>query len=258
MKLLCANWKMNLGVAESAVLTERLAELSKTLRASEVWVSCSSAALSFCGAKVLGSKVLVGAQNAFGEEKGAFTGEISAPVLRECGAGFSLVGHSERRHIFGESRELCGKRALGLLQAGIKVIFCVGETLAERQAGDKSTIAVIESQCQSLIAGLEHARGAFQENLQSQLTLAYEPVWAIGTGLAATTAQISEIHAAIANLWKEQCALPCPRILYGGSVNKSNFREIIALESVAGGLIGGASNTFESFSELIAIAEESR
>lgn len=254
MKLLCANWKMNLGISESAKLTAELVGLSKKLNKTEIWVACSSPALYPCGMAAEGSKIEVGAQNAFHQEKGAFTGEISPGMLKEANASFSLIGHSERRVLFAESDETCALRAIGLLKAGIKVIFCIGETLDERQSGDGKTVQVLDAQLKPLLEALIQENEA--KSLVDRLILAYEPVWAIGTGLAATTSQVAEVHAAIPNIWSKYSNLPCPPILYGGSMNKSNCAELLQVPGVAGGLIGGASNTIESFSALVASAEE--
>jgi triosephosphate isomerase len=248
---------MNLGIAESLRLTYQLVELSTHLSKSEIWVACTSPALFVCGEAAKDSKVKIGAQNAFSEEKGAFTGEISPLTLKEAHASFSLIGHSERRILFGKTNEQCAMRALGLLKAGIKVIFCIGETLQERESGEGQTMAVLESQLTPLLMGLEQATDLDTKVLSEQLLLAYEPVWAIGSGLAATSAQIAEVHSAIPQVWSKSSKLACPKILYGGSMNKANCKEILAVPGVAGGLIGGASNTYESFSGLIAASEES-
>lgn len=256
-KLLCANWKMNLGIAESSSLTSKLVELSKNLSKTEIWVACTSPALASCGDAAKGSTVKVGAQNAFPQEKGAFTGEISPLTLKESHADFSLIGHSERRIIIGETKEQAANRALGLLKMGLKVIFCIGETLDERQSGEGQTMATLEAQLIPFLAGLNSNSGIDVTSLSENLILAYEPVWAIGTGLAATTAQIAEVHNAIPQVWAKHSDLACPGILYGGSMNGSNCKEILAVSGVAGGLIGGASNNFESFSQLISISEES-
>lgn len=256
MKLLCANWKMNLGIAESCRLTTQLVELSQGLKKTEVWAACTSPALWLCGEAAKNSKVKIGAQNAYYEEKGAFTGEISPPILKEANASFSLIGHSERRVLFGKTNEACAFRTLGLLKAGIQVIFCIGETLEERQKGEGETVKILESQLKDLLLGLQQLPEQEAKSHTDNLILAYEPVWAIGSGLAATSAQIAEVHAAIPKLWEKYSKNECPRILYGGSLNKSNCKDILAVPNVAGGLIGGASNTFESFSALIQISEE--
>ena len=251
MKLLCANWKMNLGIAESVLLTTQLVELSKKLNKTDVWVTCTSPALYLCGEAAKGSKVKVGAQNAYYAEKGAFTGEISPLTLKEASASFSLVGHSERRVLFGETNETCAVRALGLLKAGIKVIFCIGETLEERQSGEGQTVKVLEEQLGQFLTTLEERAEAEVKSQIQNLVLAYEPVWAIGTGLAATTDQVSEVHAAIPKLWAKYSKHPCPPILYGGSLNKANCAEILAVTGVAGGLIGGASLKSRDFTDII-------
>ncbi len=250
MRILCANWKMNLSIAESCKLSADLSEIAPGLKKTQVWAASNAAALSEC-AKAANKKVKIGAQNTYFESKGAFTGELSPDVLLETGATFSLVGHSERRNIFGESDELCSKRALGLLEKGIEVLFCIGEKLEDREKGLNQTVAIIEKQ----MAGLFETLNAKPE-LASKLILAYEPVWAIGTGLSATTAQIAETHAAIAELWAKYSKIECPKILYGGSVSGANAAEIFAVPLVAGALVGGASNKFETFNALVQISEQ--
>jgi triosephosphate isomerase len=248
MRLLCANWKMNLGLAESAKLAKDLAALDLTK--TQVWAACTTAALSSCAESTHNSQIKIGAQNAYFESKGAFTGELSAGVLLETGASFSLVGHSERRNIFLEDNSLCTKRAIGLLNSGVDVIFCVGEKIEERQLGEDETAKVINSQLNELLQNLPEGSSC------GKLIFAYEPVWAIGTGLSATIQQIEQVHLEIQNIWTKSKSGKCPPILYGGSVSKANAEEILLIPSVAGALVGGASNSFESFNALIQISEK--
>jgi len=169
------------------------------------------------------------------------------PMLEETGASFAITGHSERRHVFGESNDLVSRRTLGLLARGFTVIHCIGEQLEEREAG--RTNDVLQEQLQPILDGMDHSR-------LDKLVIAYEPVWAIGTGKVATNVEIEEAHSFIASLCEKKLAGKCPPILYGGSVKPDNFAGIIRVPRVSGALVGGASIKFESFRDLIAIAEE--
>ncbi len=172
------------------------------------------------------------AQNCAWEDSGAFTGEVSPSQLRDIGVTGTLVGHSERRTIFGESDEICGKRAAKALASGLEVIYCVGETLSEREAG--ITQQVLATQINAFI----HSCGAAVQ-AGGKVMIAYEPVWAIGTGKVATPAQAQEAHGFISILLQSK-SLKLP-ILYGGSVKPDNFAELSSLPDVSGGLVGGAS-----------------
>ena len=193
-----------------------------------------------------GAVVALGAQNMYFESSGAFTGDISGLMLKDVGCCYVILGHSERRHVFGESDELIGQKMVAALGAGLDPILCVGELLEEREAG--KTMSVVERQ---LRAGLAEV-GA---DVIGRVTIAYEPVWAIGTGKTATPDQAQEVHAAIRALIATICdesVAAAMRIQYGGSVKPENAREIFAKPDVDGGLIGGAALKAESF---IAIAE---
>jgi len=191
-----------------------------------------------------GSAVEVGAQSCHWEDKGAFTGEVSASMLRELGVPWAIVGHSERRQYFGETDATAAARARAAQRAGLGVIFCLGETLFEREAGD--TFSVLERQS-TVLAGLDPAR----------LAVAYEPVWAIGTGRNATPEQAQEAHAflrqRLASLLGDEAAEGL-RILYGGSVKADNAAVLLAQTDVDGALVGGASLDVEAFSTIILAA----
>lgn len=258
MALLAANWKMNLGLPEARALAHGTVEIAKSLSKTELWIAPSSPLLSAVIEECRGSRVLVGAQNVFWETSGAFTGEVSAPQLQGLGCSFAIVGHSERRHQFRETIEESAKRGAGALNQGLPIIFCIGETLAERGSGD--TLKVLEAQLRPLLAACNPVASQTKSGAPllavPPLTLAYEPVWAIGTGKAASLNDIAEAHAFLARFWKEHGrGTPAPRILYGGSVSPENFASILSVPEVAGALVGKASLQQESFAKLAAIAE---
>jgi triosephosphate isomerase (TIM) len=242
---IAGNWKMNLdrksAHALASALRERVgqrADLDLALFPPFVYLDEVARALA-------GSKIQLGAQNCCDEAKGAFTGEISAGMVLDVGASWVLLGHSERRHLYGESDGLIQAKVQAALNAGLKVMLCVGETLAEREA--KRTESVIGSQLQ---AGL---KGVVASEL-GRIAIAYEPVWAIGTGVNATTAQASQAHAylrgVLAGLYQEAAAARM-QILYGGSVKASIARELLAAPDVDGCLVGGASLETQSFLGII-------
>src|SRR5213593_2894196 len=223
--LIAGNWKMYKGPAEAAefcaVLRGRLAGLEGV----DVAVCPPFVSLGAAVQALAGTEIAVAAQNVHWEAEGAFTGEVSAPMLRELGVYGAIVGHSERRQLFGETDEMVARRAATALETGIWVIACVGETEDERERGD--TESVLSRQLSVL---REH----------DQLVVAYEPVWAIGTGKTATPEQAQEAHAFIRG------RLDVP-ILYGGSVKPENAAELLAQPDVDGALVGGASLDVESF-----------
>ena len=195
-----------------------------------------------------GSTIKLGAQNMHHEASGAFTGEVSAPMLRALFATHVILGHSERRALFGETDALVNKKVLAALKNQLRPILCVGETLAEREAG--STLKVVQTQ---LEAGLE----GISKDLAATVVIAYEPVWAIGTGKVATTEQAQEVHAFIRGLLTKlftDVVAQKVRILYGGSMKPSNAPELLAQKDIDGGLIGGASLEARSFTELVTAA----
>ena len=238
---------MNLGIKDSRGLGQGLAELSKSLKKSELWVAPSAMALAAVAETVKGTTVQCGAQNVYWEKKGAFTGELSLDMIKEAGCSFAIVGHSERRHIFGESNEMVGKRVMGCLAANFQVVFCIGEKLDEREAG--KTVAVLQAQLDPVLKTIK------AEQVKN-VVIAYEPVWAIGTGKVATLTEVADAHSAIHNYWTSKIGGECPAILYGGSVAPDNFQGIITTKLVAGCLIGGASLVLDKMKTMADIAEK--
>ncbi len=241
--LIAGNWKMHKTVAETteyleALLTENLPET--------IDIVCCPSFVSLPSAVMIatGSSVGIGAQSVHWESEGAFTAEIAPSMLTEIGVDWVIVGHSERRTLFAETDETALGRARAAQAAGLQVIYCIGESLAERDAGE--TFAVLERQTSAL--------GALDPN---HLVLAYEPVWAIGTGRNATPAQAQEAHAFLrvqmASIFSGEAAAEL-RILYGGSLKPANAAELLPLADVDGGLIGGASLDVSSFSAIIRAA----
>lgn len=216
---------MNLSAAEADALTALSADLACNFR-GELWLAPPFPWLERVCQRAKNTKLKIGAQNVCWAENGAFTGEASVSMLRELGASFAIVGHSERRHITGESQMLCRKRCSFALSCGFGVIFCVGETQAEREAG--KTVSVITAQ----LKGLNLA--------DEQIIIAYEPVWAIGTGVVATSEQIEETVSEIVRIANDQSP-KTPKILYGGSVNPDNIGNILKIKNISGALVGGAS-----------------
>jgi triosephosphate isomerase len=243
--LIAGNWKMHKTVAETTAYLEAL--ISEGVPDS-VDVVCCPTYVSLPAATMIatGSKVGIGAQNVHWESNGAFTAEVSAEMLIELGVQWVIVGHSERRTLFAETDETALSRARAAQAAGLDVIYCIGETLEERDAGD--TFAVLERQTAAL--------GALDAG---RLVLAYEPVWAIGTGRNATPTQAQEAHAFLrvrmASVF-DGGAADGLRILYGGSLKPANANELLPLADVDGGLIGGASLDVASFSAIIRAAAD--
>jgi triosephosphate isomerase len=195
-----------------------------------------------------GSEVRLGAQNLHAEASGAFTGEVSAPMLRAIFATHVILGHSERRTLFGETDEGVNRKTLAALKHQLRPIVCVGETLAEREAG--TTLKVVQTQLERGLEGVSREQAA-------SVIVAYEPVWAIGTGKVATTEQAQEVHAFIRGLLVKlfgDAVAQRIRILYGGSMKPANAPELLAQKDIDGGLIGGASLEARSFLELVAAA----
>ena len=238
--LIAANWKMHGTVASIEAYLETLIERVGP-DGPEVVVCPPFTLLPAALLIASGSEVAVGAQNCHWGDAGPFTGEVAAPMLAELGAQWVIVGHSERRQHFGETDETAAARAKAAQRAGLSVIFCLGETLEQRDAGE--TLAVLERQSAAL-AGLDPAL----------LAVAYEPVWAIGTGRNATPAQAQEAHAALRRRAGELLgdeAAGTLRILYGGSVKPDNALSLLAQPDVDGALVGGASLDVEGFCAII-------
>jgi len=244
------NWKMNTDLASGSDLARGVSDAVGTDGGVEVLVFppfCSLAAIG----QILRdrhSAVKLGAQDVWHEPNGAFTGEVSIDMLKDCGVDAVLVGHSERRHVIGESDDLIAKKTKAVLDAGLVCVLCVGEKLEEREAGE--TDAVNERQLKSALAGIEAGQ-------LDRLVIAYEPVWAIGTGKTATPEDAQQAHAAargvLAQLFGEAEAGKI-RIQYGGSMKPGNAADLMAQPDIDGGLIGGASLKSEDFAAIVAAA----
>jgi len=233
--LIAGNWKMYKGQAETAEFCVELRRREEDFEGIDVAICPSFTSLAVAVQVLAGTDIAVAAQNVHWEEEGAFTGEVSAPMLRELGVYGAIVGHSERRQYFGETDEDVARRARAALDAGLSVIACVGETEAEREAGE--TEDVLRRQVSVLEA-------------EDNLVVAYEPVWAIGTGKTATPEMAQEAHAFIKGL------LDLP-VLYGGSVKPDNAAELLGQQEVDGALVGGASLDVESFAAICLAATRS-
>ena len=241
--IFAANWKMNLGPAEArAYATEFLSHASK-IKGRRLWFFPPAVSIAALSDAVKGrSDVTIGAQNVHWEPKGAFTGGISIPMVMEAGARLTLVGHSERRHLFGETDDQVGKKTRAALGAGVTPLVCVGETLAERDGGRTEHVIVRQI-------------GAVLQALQSEdwkrVVLAYEPVWAIGTGKNATPDDAAQIHELIRmELGRNSVSARVP-ILYGGSVNAENVASLLTRPQLDGVLVGGASLNPEGWAAVI-------
>jgi triosephosphate isomerase len=247
-KLIAGNWKMNKTSADAIALVSDLVATIGRQTDVDVVVCPPFTSIEAVAKSIDGSNVKLGAQNMHPEASGAFTGEVSAPMLRALFATHVILGHSERRAYFAETDAFINKKVLAALKNQLKPILCVGETLAEREAG--STLKVVQTQ---LEAGLE----GVSKDLAPSVVIAYEPVWAIGTGKVATTEQAQEVHAFIRGLLTKLFTEPVAqkvRILYGGSMKPSNASELLAQKDIDGGLIGGASLEARSFVELVTAA----
>lgn len=248
--IIAGNWKMNNTKAEAEELLTELKPLVKDVKGVDVVVCVPFTDIEKVKKLVKGSKIRVGAQNVSWADKGAFTGEISASMLIEAGAEYVVIGHSERRQYFGETDESVNKRTVQALKYELKPIVCVGETLAEREGG--FTESVLYKQINGAFEGIE-AEDA------KKIVVAYEPVWAIGTGKTATADQAEEvcafIRATLAKLYDDATA-QAVTIQYGGSMNAKNCAELLSKENVDGGLIGGASLKAADFNTIVQAAVE--
>ncbi|HVU32910.1 MAG TPA: triose-phosphate isomerase [Opitutaceae bacterium] len=247
-KLIAGNWKMNKTSADGVALVRDIVTAVGKQADVDVVVCPPFTALESVGKALDGSNVKLGSQNMHHEASGAFTGEVSAPMLRSIFATHVILGHSERRTYFGETDESVNKKVLAALKNQLKPIVCVGETLAEREAG--STLKVVQTQTERGLDGVS-------KELATNLVIAYEPVWAIGTGKVATTEQAQEVHAFIRGLLVKlfgDAVAQKIRILYGGSMKPANAPELLAQKDIDGGLIGGASLEARSFVELVTAA----
>ncbi len=244
--LIAGNWKMHKMLAEARTLVTGV--LDKLDESADVDVlMCPPVQLLFPMAKaVANTKIMLGAQNVHEEASGAYTGEVSVAMLKDTGCSHVLVGHSERRHVFGETGDRLAKKVRAVVQGGLTAVYCIGETLEDREAG--RTTAVIDQQIDEVLASDVSA---------DQLIVAYEPVWAIGTGKTASPEQAQEVHAHIrarlASVYDAATAEKL-RILYGGSVKPGNATSLMAQPDIDGALVGGACLVAEDFTAIISAA----
>ena len=246
--LIAGNWKMNLDRAEAVALATAIAERSAAVAGADIAVFPPSVYVDAVSRAVAGTSLAVGAQNLYFEPNGAFTGEISASMLVDLGCRFVILGHSERRHILGETDADVNKKVIAALAAGLLPIVCLGELLGQREAGD--TAEVIRRQFDGSLAGVTAGQMA-------RVVLAYEPVWAIGTGKVATPEQVEEVHTDLRKLLADRYnndVAGSVRIQYGGSVKASNAAQLLGLPNVDGALVGGASLKADEFLSIAAAA----
>jgi triosephosphate isomerase len=249
LPFIAGNWKMNKTVGEAVDLVRELKASISGVKGVEVAVAPPFTALHAVRKEIEGSSILLAGQNLYWEEKGAFTGEISPLMLKEVGCRYVIIGHSERRQFFGETEETVNRRLRAALVHGLKVIFCIGEMLREREEG--KTFSVIERQ---LEGGLKGLGGQEME----EIVIAYEPVWAIGTGKTATPEQAEEVHRFIRGkleAFYSQGISEGIRIQYGGSVTPENIKGLMNQANIDGALVGGASLKADSFSKIVRFKE---
>lgn len=231
-KLIVGNWKMNGGLASNEALLGAIVDGLSSVSHAQLAVCVPAPYLAQVQTRLQGSALAWGSQDVSAHEQGAYTGEVSAHMLKDFACRYAIVGHSERRQYHGETDEVVATKAQRALAAGITPIVCVGETLAEREAGQ--TEAVVKRQLAAVIHAVGHCT--------SELVVAYEPVWAIGTGLTATPEQAQQVHAVLrAQLMAASQQAQRVHILYGGSMNAANAASLLAQADIDGGLIGGAS-----------------
>lgn len=243
--IIAGNWKMFKNAKETRSMLAELIPLVKNADGSEIVICPPFINIESAVNTCKGTNIKIGTQNIFWEEKGAFTGEISPGMIKDSGCEYAIIGHSERRQYFGETDATVNKRLYAALKAGLTPIVCVGETLEEREKN--RTFEVIEKQLKGGLSGLSKEQAL-------KTVIAYEPVWAIGTGKTATPAQAQEVHAFVRRqlegLFGKDVASSV-RILYGGSVKADNIKELMSQEDVDGGLVGGASLEAAGFSKIV-------
>ena len=245
---IAGNWKMNLDRARINGLCEAVRASAAAAPGVEVGLFPPFPYIAMVVEALKGTEIVVGGQDLYFEKQGAYTGQVSAAMLRDVGAVRVLVGHSERRHLFGDTDETVRKKLAAALDAGLDPVLCVGEQLPERKAGRTAEVVL-----RQVAEGL---RG-FPEDRLDRLVIAYEPVWAIGTGVHATPEQAGEAHAIIRNWCSESLSETFAerlRILYGGSVTPDNVADLMAVEGVDGALVGGASLKPDSFDRIVRYA----
>jgi triosephosphate isomerase len=247
--IVVGNWKLNHTIGDALALVTELKNQLASVRTVDIGVAPVCVALQPVAKRLEGSNIHVSGQDCFWETSGAWTGTVSAPLLRDAGATFCIVGHSERRQHFGDTDPSVGRKAVAALAGGLNVIICCGETDAERDAGD--TFNRINAQLDGALADIA------KDHLD-HVVLAYEPVWAIGTGRTATPDQAQEVHAHIRGKLRDRYgdAAEGIRIQYGGSVKPGNARDLIGQADIDGALVGGASLTAEPFVGIVKAAAE--
>ena len=242
---IAGNWKMFKTVQEAVIFAKELRSIVKDVIDVEIVVAPTFLAVHGVAEALRNANVGVAAQDLYWEKEGAFTGEVSAPMIKEAGAEFVIIGHSERRRLFGETDTTVNRKLIAAIGAGLAPIVCVGETLEEREG--ERTLAVLDRQAKEGLDGLTAVQVA-------ELVVAYEPVWAIGTGRVASAAQAEEAHAHIrARLrqWFGADAADRCHVIYGGSVKPDNIAELISEPDVDGALVGGASLDVRGFSDIV-------
>ena len=243
---IAANWKLNKTISETQEFISRLIPAVKGLSDVDIVISPPFTSLSSAAEKLKGTNVTLAAQNVFYEEKGAYTGEISPLMLIDIGCKYVIVGHSERRQYFNETDDIVNKKIKAAKKAGLGIIFCIGESLDDREAG--KTFDVLNREIEKGLNGVDPA----------DMVIAYEPIWAIGTGRTATPEQAQDVHSYIREkinvLYSKKADEIC--IIYGGSVTPENIDSLMACKDVDGALVGGASLKVESFINIIKFGKE--
>ena len=247
--IIAGNWKMFKTISEAADFAQGLKSKVSDVTDREIIVCPTYPALETTAKVIQGTNIKLGAQNMFWEDEGAYTGEVSAPMLKAAGCTYVIIGHSERRQYFGETNETVNKKLFAALKHNLIPIVCIGETLEQREKNE--TFKVIEKQVREGFKEL----GAGDPSISlgaswGKIVIAYEPVWAIGTGKTATPEQAQEVHAYIRKLLPKEVANDI-RILYGGSVKPDNVKDLMAQPDIDGGLVGGASLKIDSFVALV-------
>jgi triosephosphate isomerase (TIM) len=246
-KIVAGNWKMNMDLAEGLKFTASIDKYFKVKPSDKTLVILCTPYIHLAGASEIlkHGKVALGAQNCASEASGAYTGEVSAWMIKSTGAEYVIIGHSERRSYYHEDDKLLSKKTILAINSGLKVIFCCGESLSERESGKH--FLIVKRQ-------MEEGLFSLTEEQMDMIVIAYEPVWAIGTGLTASPDQAQEMHKYIRDLVKDKYGNDCAKklpILYGGSCKPSNAAEIFSKTDVDGGLIGGASLKKEDFTAIV-------
>lgn len=248
--IIAGNWKLNRTPSEAATLARDLRQKVSSIRNVEVVIAPTFVALASVASVIDDSNIRLAAQNVFWESHGAFTGEVSAPMLKDIGCRYVILGHSERRQFFGETNETVAKRSRAVLNSGMVPIICIGETLQEREANQ--TLTVLASQLSGSLSQVAPEEA-------SRLVIAYEPVWAIGTGRTASPQQAQEAHAFLrAELTKHfgSDSAQAIRLQYGGSVNAKNAADLLSQPDIDGALVGGASLDPDAFTVIVRAAAQ--